>query len=564
MRLPFYSARGYSRAGRRRRLDLQGITVDEYAFIIVGAGSAGCVLADRLSAGGRHKVLLLEAGGSDRRFWIQVPLGYGKTFYDSRVNWAYHAEPDPGLAGNADYWPRGKVLGGSSAINAMVYVRGAVADYDGWEALGNPGWGWQGVLPAFRQIEDSQGGADDWRGRGGPLHVSDVSAQMHPLCRAFIAAGQEAGLPFNPDFNGPSQEGVGVYQITTKGGRRMSAARAFLRPAMRRANLRVETHAQATRILFDGGRALGIEYQQGGARRVARAGREVILAAGAVNSPQLLQLSGLGPAGLLARHGITVLGDMPHVGANLQDHVGLNYTYRARVPTLNGQLRPWWGKLWAGLRYLTCGGGPLSLSLNQGGGFFRTRPDLPEPNMQLYFQALSTLKPKKGERPLLTPDPFPGFSLGLSSCRPTSRGVIEIGSPDAMAAPRIVPNAFGTEHDVAEMLAAVKFIRRIAAMPSLAREIDAELVPGPGCVTDDELIDDFRRRSGTVYHPVSTCRMGPDPASSVVDPRLRVHGVDGLRVVDASVFPTLLSGNTNAAAIMVGWKGSDLILADCR
>ncbi len=538
--------------------------MEEFDFVVVGAGSAGCVLADRLSADGRHKVLVLEAGGSDRRFWIQVPLGYGKTFYDASVNWMYQAEPDPGLAGNADYWPRGKVLGGSSSINAMVYVRGAASDFDRWEQLGNPGWGWRDVLPAFRAIEDSQAGGSEWRGKGGPLHVSEVSARMHPLCRAFIAAGIEAGLPFNPDFNGPSQEGIGIYQITTKGGRRMSAARAFLRPAMRRANLRVRTEAQATRLLFDGRRVVGIEYRQGGAIHATRARREVVLAAGAVNSPQLLQLSGLGPAALLQRHGIAVVSDLPAVGSHLQDHVGLNYTYRANVPTLNGELRPWIGKLWAGLRYLSCGSGPLSLSLNQGGGFFRTRPDLIEPNMQLYFQALSTLRPKAGERPLLTPDPFPGFSIGLSSCRPTSAGRIEIGSADPFAAPRIMPNAFGTDHDVREMLEAVKFIRRLAAQPALAKFIDAELLPGPDCRSDEALIDDFRRRSGTVYHPVSTCRMGSDPGRSVVDVGLKVHGIGGLRVADASVFPSLISGNTNAAAIMTGWKGSDLILGDYR
>jgi choline dehydrogenase len=331
---------------------------------------------------------------------------------------------------------------------------------------------------------------------------------------------------------------------------------------MKRANLKVETAAQATRLLFEGRRAVGIEYRQGGTIRTARARREVVLAAGAVNSPQLLQLSGLGPAGLLQRHGIAVVSDMAAVGDHLQDHVGLNYTYRAKVPTLNGELRPWTGKLWAGFQYLAMGRGPLSLSLNQGGGFFRTRPGLPEPNMQLYFQALSTLKPKVGERPLLTPDPFPGFSIGLSSCRPTSTGRIEIASGDPFAPPRITANAFGTDHDVQEMLEAVKFIRHLAAQPALAKFIDAELLPGPDCRTDDALIDDFRRRSGTVYHPVSTCRMGRDPAHSVVDARLKVHGIGGLRVVDASIFPALISGNTNAAAIMTGWKGSDLILED--
>ncbi|MFU0506721.1 GMC family oxidoreductase [Pseudaminobacter sp. NGMCC 1.201702] len=531
-------------------------------FIVVGAGSAGSVVAERLSANGRFSVLVLEAGGSDRRFYVQMPLGYGKTFFDPAVNWNYRTEPDPGLNGNADHWPRGKLLGGSSSINAMVWIRGAAEDYDAWAAAGNPGWAYADLLPLFRQFEDNEAGADQWRGRGGPLHITDNRARIHPLTQRFLKAGIEAGLTLNQDFNGAAQEGVGIYQITTRNGRRMSASRAFLRPAMKRANVRLETHALATKILFDGRRAAGVEYLRNGRAVTALAGREVIVSAGTVATPQLLQLSGIGPAGLLQRFGIPVVHASAHVGENLQDHLGINYTYKASLPTLNQILRPWWGKLLVGTQYLLLRRGPLSMSMNQGGGFFRTDPGQPRPNMQLYFQAFSTVIPRLGERPILSPDPWPGFSIGLSNCRPTSRGSITIRSPDPRDHPRIVANAYSTERDVSEMLAAVKFVRRLASMPALAGIIEAEMLPGPACLTDDELVADFRARSGTVYHPVSTCRMGPDPSRSVVDPRLKVHGLSSLRIVDASIFPDSITGNTNAAAIVTGWKGAQMILED--
>lgn len=533
-----------------------------YDFIVVGAGSAGCVVAERLSASGRFSVLVLEAGGSDRRFYIQMPLGYGKCFFDPAVNWNYRAVPDPGLAGNADHWPRGKVLGGSSSINAMVWIRGHPADYDGWAAAGNPGWSYEELLPIFKAIEDNQAGADHWRGSGGPVHVTSCEDEVHPLTRRYLEAAQQAGLALTPDFNGATQEGVGVYQINTKGGRRMSTARAFLRPAMKRRNVRVETAALATRILFEGRRAVGVEYEQGGQIRVARVGREVILSGGSVNSPQLLQLSGVGPPALLRDLGIAVVHANGNVGANLQDHVGINYTFNGRQPTLNQLLRPWWGKMLVGMRYLATRRGPLALSMNNAGGFFRTDPRLDRPNMQLYFQAFSTVLPKPGERPILTPDPWPGFSIGLSNCRPTSRGEIMIRTANPRDYPRIVANAYSTDTDVAEMLAAVKFVRRMASMPAIAGLIEEEILPGPSVTSDEDLIQDFRKRSGTVYHPVSTCRMGPDPARAVVDPRLRVHGLHGLRVIDASVFPDNISGNTNAPAIMTGWKGAELVLED--
>ncbi|TPJ36803.1 GMC family oxidoreductase N-terminal domain-containing protein [Mesorhizobium sp. B2-8-3] len=533
-----------------------------YDFIVVGSGSAGSVVADRLSASGRFSVLVLEAGGTDQRFYVQMPLGYGKTFFDPAVNWNYKAEPDPGLAGNADHWPRGKLLGGSSSINAMVFIRGAREDFDAWAAAGNPGWGYDDLLPSFKAMEDNAAGADRWRGVGGPLRVTDCTNAVHPLTKRYLAAAQQAGLPFNPDFNGASQEGVGVYQITTKNGRRMSAARAFLRPAMKRGNVRVETKALATKILFEGKRAVGVEYEQNGETKTVRAGREVILCGGSINSPQLLQLSGIGPSALLGNLDIPIIHANDNIGANLQDHVGINYTFKGKVPTLNQILRPWWGKLLVGMQYILTRSGPLSLSMNNAGGFFRTDPSMARPNMQLYFQAFSTVIPKSGERPILTPDPWPGFSIGLSNCRPSSRGEIMIRSNNPRDFPKITANAYSTNADVDEMLAAVKFVRKIAAMPAMAEIIEEEVLPGPSIRSDADLIQDFRKRSGTVYHPVSTCRMGPDASRAVVDPRLKVHGLDALRVIDASIFPDNITGNTNAASILTGWKGADLVLED--
>jgi choline dehydrogenase len=537
------------------------MTVD---FIIVGAGSAGCVLADRLSASGNHSVLVLEAGGSDLRFYVQMPLGYGKTFYDKTVNWLYATEPDPGLNGQRDHWPRGKVLGGSSSINAMVYIRGQSQDYESWKAAGNSGWGWDDVLKAYKAMENVETGDAAWHGRGGPLHVTDPSHAVHPMTKDYIKSCEAAGLMYNADFNGATQEGAGVYHTTTKGGLRLSAARAFLRPAMKRKNIRVQTNSFVTKLLFEGSRVTGVEYEQGGVTKRAMASREVILAGGAVNSPQLLQLNGIGPAALLKQHGIGLRHDNPHVGQNLEDHLGINYTFRMKTPTLNDELRPWWGKLKVGLQYILFRSGPLSLSINHGGGFFKTNPSYAQPNMQLYFQAFSTLKPKVGERPILSPDPFSGMSIGLSNCRPTARGSINIRSANPKDHPIITPNAFGTQHDIDEMLAAVKFIRKIAAQDPLKSLIIEELRPGPAIQSDADLINDFKQRSGTVYHPSCTCRMGPDPQTSVVDPRLRVHGIQGLRVCDASVFPNLIAGNTNAPAMMVGWKGAELILEDAR
>jgi choline dehydrogenase len=535
-----------------------------YDYIIVGAGSAGCVLANRLTESGKHTVLLLEAGGSDKRFFVQMPLGYGKTFYDPAVNWMYASEVDPGLNGQRDHWPRGKIIGGSSSINAMVYIRGHKDDYAAWGEQAGAAWGWDSVLAAYKQMEDTETGGTPWRGTGGPLRVSDTSRLVHPLTQTYIGACKAVGLPFNPDFNGETQDGAGTYQITTRKGQRLSSARAFLWPAAKRANLRVEKNAHVSRVTFEGLRATGICYEQHGESKTATAAREIILSGGAINSPQLLMLSGIGPAAQLKSHGIEVKHSNSHVGQNLEDHVGLNYTYRMKVPTLNDALRPWHGKLKAGLQYLLFRTGPLSLSINHGGGFFKTSPELSRPNMQLYMQAFSTLLPRAGERPILDPDPFSGLSIGLSNCRPTSRGEITLKSANAHDHPCIRANAFSTNHDVEEMLAAVKFIRRIAGASPFAELVAEELRPGPEVQSDSDLIHDFRQRSGTVYHPSCTARMGHDATTSVVDNRLRVHGISGLRVCDASVFPNLIAGNTNAPAMLVGWKGAELILGDAQ
>jgi choline dehydrogenase len=536
--------------------------VAKYDYIIVGAGSAGCVLANRLSAGLRHRVLLLEAGPSDRRFWVQLPIGYGKTFYDDRVNWMYQSEKIPGLDNRRNYFPRGKVLGGSSAINAMVYSRGQAGDFDAWEALGNPGWGWRDILPLYRRMEDHALGAGPFHGAGGPLHVSDIARDVHPLTRLYVKAGQEAGLAFNPDLNGETSEGVGYYQINTRNGLRMSASRAYLWPARKRGNLRIETAALATRILLDGKRAVGVVYEQHGQIHQVRAACEVILAGGAINSPQLLQLSGIGPVDVLKSCGIAVAHESPAVGRNLQDHLCFDHVYRSTLPSLNNDLRPWWGKIKAGLRYVLARSGPLALSVNQGGGFFRSRPELERPNIQLYFSPLTYERTPPGTRKPMSPDSFPGFITSVSPCRPTSRGHLAIVSSDPRLPPAIHPNYLSTAHDVVELLEGARFLSLLAATPSLAGIIAEELKPGPSVRSDAERIADIRARAYSVFHPVSTCRMGPDHADSVVDRRLRIHGIAGLRVIDASIFPTVTSGNTNAPAMLVGEKGAELVLAD--
>jgi choline dehydrogenase len=535
---------------------------DTFDYVIVGAGTAGCVLANRLSADGKTRVLLLEAGGSDRTVWIQLPIGYGRTFFDARVNWMYDTQAIAGLNGRSSYWPRGKVIGGSGSINAMVHVRGQSHDFDDWAAAGNPGWGWDDVLPYFIKSEDHDLGRSDWHGAGGPQHVSDISARAHPLCQTFIETGKALGFAATPDFNGAESEGVGIYAINTRKGRRASTANEYLRPALKRATVELRTKAHATRILFEGNRAVGVEYQRGGKTQKARATREVILCGGAINSPQLLQLSGIGDAALLQSLGITPLVDAPAVGQNLQDHLAVSYFYKTSVPTLNDELGPLTGKIKAGLHYLLNRGGPLSMSVNQGGGFVRSAPDVRRVNLQLYFGPVSYTQSPLSERKLLNPDPFSAFLLSFNSCRPTSRGHLQITSSDPFVYPSIQPNYLSTEQDVAEARAGNALLRALAGAAPLADIITEELVPGAQHQSDDALLEDFRNRADTVYHPTSTCMMGPDPATSVVDARLRVHGIAGLRVIDASVFPNITSGNINAPTVMVAEKGAAMVLED--
>jgi choline dehydrogenase len=536
--------------------------MNEYDYIIVGAGTAGCVLANRLTAGGAHRVLLLEAGGADLSSWITVPIGYGRTFNDPRYNWMYEAEPDPALDNRRGFWPRGKVLGGSGSINAMVYVRGQPGDFDDWRDAGNPGWSYQQVLPYFIKLEDHCWGASEFHGAGGPMYVSDVSAGVHPLCRSFLGACAALDIPETRDFNGAQFEGAGLWQVTIRNGVRVSTARAYLRPAMRRPNLAVRLHALATRVLFSGARASGVEYERGGRREQARARREVLLCGGAINSPQLLELSGIGDGRLLQRLGIPVVADAPAVGVGLQDHVCVSYFYRSRVPSLNEQLAPFLGKVKAAVRYALTRRGPLAMSVNQAGAFLRSRPQLTRPNLHLYFNPASYSTTTGPRRRLMNPDPWPGFLMSFNTCRPTSRGSVHIRSADPHVSPAIVPNSLSTAEDVQDVYEGARLVRRIAAAAPLAEVTESEREPGPAVRSESEVLADFRRRAGSVFHASCTCAMGVDARTSVLDARLRVRAVAGLRVIDASAFPNVTSGNTNTPTIMLAEKGAELVLQD--
>ena len=526
--------------------------VIEADFVVVGAGSAGCAIAARLSEDPQTKVVLLEAGGEDKNRWIHIPLGFGKTFADPSVNWCYETEPDPGAAGRRVFWPRGKVLGGSSSINGMVYIRGQAEDFDHWRQLGNTGWSFDDVLPYFKRSEHQTRGADAWHGTGGPLCVSDVP-DRHPICEAFIESALGLGLPRNDDFNGAGQEGVGYHQTTTRNGKRCSTAVGYLRPAMLRANLQVVTGAFAETIVLDGRRATGIVFRQDGRLRTARAAGEVILCGGAVNSPQLLMLSGIGPRQHLAGLGIGVAHDLPGVGHSLQDHYSAPIKLRCRLPiTVNDVMQSNLKKMKAGLQYYLFKQGPLAMGTSPAALFARTRPELASPDIKCSCSPFSADRPQDGLHP------WSGFTMIVYQLRPESRGRIELKSAQPGDPPAVHPNYLATQTDQRTIVEGLKLLRRILAAPALQPFIEAEFQPGPAVHSDDELLDYARRRGGTVYHPTSTCKMGLDPMA-VVDPELRVHGIAALRVADASVMPTVVSGNTNAATIMIGERAADML-----
>jgi choline dehydrogenase len=528
---------------------------ETFDYIVVGAGSAGCVVAEHLSASGRHRVLLLEAGGRDHNLWIHIPLGYAKLFNNPKVNWLYSSEPEPDLNNRKIIQPRGKVLGGSSSINGLLYIRGQAEDFDHWRQLGNAGWSFEDVLPYFRRSEDQERGADALHGTGGPLAVSNVS-EPHPLCDAFIEAAEQAGLPRNDDFNGPSQEGAGYFQLTSRNGRRCSTAVGYLRPARRRSNLKIETGALATRVLFSGKRAIGVEYRRGDTTHTAHANAEVILAGAAYNTPQLWQLSGLGPADLLRAHGIDVIADMPGVGADLQDHLQLRMQYRCTEPiTMNDVYHSWRHRLGAGLRYIVSRKGLLTIGAGYAGGFFRTRSDLATPDVQMHFIIFSA------DASGAALHPFPGFIASVCQLRPESRGFVRIKSSDPRQAPAIQPRYLSSKFDCDTVVAGMKLLRRIMDQPAMRRYIAEQRTPDPSRSSDADLLAFARETGTTVFHPTSTCRMGSD-ATAVVDERLRVRGFDSLRVIDASIMPTVVSGNTNAAVVMIAEKGADMILQD--
>ncbi len=532
-------------------------STSEFDYVIVGAGSAGCVLANRLTADGKNSVLLLEAGPKDTHIWIHVPLGYGKLFKEKSVNWMYQTEPEPGLNGRQVFQPRGKVLGGSSSINGLLYVRGQHEDYDRWRQRGNAGWGFDDVLPYFKKAENQQRGADKYHGTGGPLPVSDWR-HADPLSEAFVVAAAEVGIPTNPDFNGATQEGAGFFQTTTRRGRRASTAFSYLRPARNRGNLHVEISALAQRIVFEGRRARAVEYRQNGSLRTARARREVLVAGGAYNSPQLLQLSGVGPADLLKQHGIDVVLDAPGVGSDLQDHMQVRLVTRcAKRVTLNDIVNHPLRRIMAGLRYAAFRKGPLTIAAGTSGAFFKTSPRLATPDIQIHFLPFST--DKMGEKL----HSFSGFTASVCQLRPESRGSLRIKSADPTIAPEIRINYLATETDRTAFIDGVRILRKILAAPALKPYCVDELHPGSKVVSDDDILAFCRQTGSTVYHPTSTCRMGND-SLAVVDQRLRVRGAEGLRVVDASVMPDLMSGNTNAPTIMIAEKASDMIVEDAR
>jgi choline dehydrogenase len=526
-------------------------------YVVVGAGSAGCAVAARLSEDPSVRVVLLEAGARDRNPWLHVPIGYAKTMYHPTLSWNLMTEPEPELEGRRVPWPRGRVLGGSSAINGLLYVRGQQEDYDHWRQLGCTGWSFDDVLPYFRRAEDQERGESRLHGTGGPLAVSDLR-DRNPLAESFIDAAVELGFPRNEDFNGEVQEGAGFYQTTSRKGWRISSATAYLKPARGRTNLTVIADAHSTGLLMEGRRATGVKFRRHGAMLTVRAAREVILCGGAIASPHLLLLSGIGPAADLQAMGIAVAHDLPAVGTNLQDHFQARLAYKVNRPvSLNTRARSRWGQLLMGAEFALRRTGPLTVSAGTAGLFARVLPGSATPDVQYHFLPFST------STTMLELHDFPGMTISACQLRPESRGTISLASPDPEAKARIQANYLATETDRRCMIEGIKLGRRLAQTAALGRWVEEEVVPGPAAASDEEILAFIRRTGGTIYHPSGTCRMGGDDAS-VVDPELRVRGIEGLRVADASIMPTVVSGNTNAPAIMIGEKCADMVKAAAR